>query len=81
MSRQFVEIEKRQYSRLILTIICAVSAIASFIRGFQFLAVDNEKFVIYEIIFLVLSVLAFSLYPESSEMTKHYVKTERSREK
>jgi len=81
MARQYVEIEKRQYSWLILTMICAVSAIASFVRGFQFLFVDNEKFIIYEIIFIVLSVMAFSLYPESSEMKKHYVKTERSRGK
>jgi hypothetical protein len=81
MARQYVEIEKRQYSWLTLAIICAVSAIVSFIRGFQFLSVDIEKFILYEIFFIVLSVMAFSLYPESNEMKKHYVKTERSGEK
>jgi uncharacterized membrane protein required for colicin V production len=79
MARQYVEIEKRQYSWLILTIICAVSAIASFIRGFQFLFIDSEKFIIYEIICIVPFIVAICLYPETSEIKKYYVKTERSR--
>jgi hypothetical protein len=81
MARQYVEIKKRQYSWLISSMICAVSAIASGFRGFQFLFVDSEKFVIYEILCCIFLVLAFSFYPESDEMEKHYVKTERSRRK
>jgi hypothetical protein len=57
MARQYVEIEKRQYSWLTLSIICAVSAIVTFIRGLQSPFVDNEKFIIYEIICCVLLVL------------------------